>query len=151
MMRAACVIGWPVEHSRSPLLHNYWLKLYRIPGAYRHEAVPPDQFRDFIGSLAARGYAGANVTVPHKEAALQCSQPDERARAVVLRVNSPGGSSTASDSIWREVVRARAGGKPVVVSMGDVAASGAEAATSACTPAALFATAASERCCATSG
>ncbi len=80
--RAACIIGWPVEHSRSPLIHNYWLKLYRIPGAYRHEAVPPDQFRDFIGSLAARGYAGANVTVPHKEAALQCSQPDERARAV---------------------------------------------------------------------
>ncbi len=80
--RAACIIGWPVEHSRSPLIHNYWLKLYRIPGEYRREAVPPDQFRDFIGSLAARGYAGANVTVPHKEAALACSQPDDRARAV---------------------------------------------------------------------
>jgi shikimate dehydrogenase len=80
--RAACIIGWPVEHSRSPLIHNYWLKRYRIPGEYRHEAVPPDQFRGFIESLAARGYAGANVTVPHKEAALACSQPDDRARAV---------------------------------------------------------------------
>ena len=80
--RAACVIGWPIEHSRSPLIHNYWLKLYRIPGAYRREAVPPDQFRSFVQSLAARGYAGANVTVPHKETALAASQPDDRARAV---------------------------------------------------------------------
>jgi shikimate dehydrogenase len=80
--RAACIIGWPVEHSRSPLIHNYWLKAYRIPGEYRREAVPPDQFHAFVQSLAARGYAGANVTVPHKEAALAWSQPDDRARAV---------------------------------------------------------------------
>ncbi len=80
--RAACIIGWPVEHSRSPLIHNYWLKPYGIAGEYRREAVPPDQFRDFVQSLAARGYAGANVTVPHKEAALAWSQPDDRARAV---------------------------------------------------------------------
>ena len=56
--------------------------------------------------------------------ALRAAAADERARAVVLRVNSPGGSYTASDVIWREVVRVRAAGKPVVVSMGDVAASG---------------------------
>jgi len=81
-VRAACVIGWPIEHSRSPLIHNYWLKAYHIPGAYRREAVPPEQFRPFVESLAARGYVGANVTVPHKEAALACSVPDDRARAV---------------------------------------------------------------------
>jgi shikimate dehydrogenase len=80
--RAACVIGWPISHSRSPLIHNYWLKLYGIAGAYRSEAIPPDDFASFVQSLAARGYAGANVTVPHKEAALACSQPDDRARAV---------------------------------------------------------------------
>jgi protease-4 len=57
-------------------------------------------------------------------AALRAAAADEGARAVVLRVNSPGGSVTASDAIWREVVRVRAAGKPVVVSMGDVAASG---------------------------
>jgi protease IV len=57
-------------------------------------------------------------------AALRAAAGDERARAVVLRVNSPGGSYTASDVIWREVVRVRAAGKPVIVSMGDVAASG---------------------------
>ena len=81
-LSAACVIGWPVEHSRSPLIHNYWLKQYGIAGAYRREAVPPAEFAAFIGSLAARGYVGANVTLPHKEAALALSQPDERARAV---------------------------------------------------------------------
>jgi protease-4 len=57
-------------------------------------------------------------------AALRTATADDQARAIVLRVNSPGGSYVASDTIWREVVRARAGGKPVVVSMGDVAASG---------------------------
>jgi shikimate dehydrogenase len=81
-LRAACVIGWPIEHSRSPLIHNYWLKAYRIPGEYRREAVPPAEFRGFVQSLAERGYVGANVTVPHKEAALACSHPDDRARAV---------------------------------------------------------------------
>jgi len=57
-------------------------------------------------------------------AALRQARADDRVRAVLLRVNSPGGSAVASDTIWREVVRIRAAGKPVVVSMGDVAASG---------------------------
>ena len=57
-------------------------------------------------------------------AALRAATADDGARAIVLRVNSPGGSYVASDTIWREVVRARNAGKPVVVSMGDVAASG---------------------------
>jgi shikimate dehydrogenase len=80
--RAACIIGWPVEHSRSPLIHNYWLKKYRIPGDYRREAVRPQEFPAFVESLAEHGYVGANVTVPHKEAALAASRPDDRARAV---------------------------------------------------------------------
>jgi shikimate dehydrogenase len=79
---AACVIGWPVEHSRSPLIHNYWLKLYGIAGEYRREAVPPQAFATFVQQLAERGYVGANVTVPHKQAALAASQPDDRAGAV---------------------------------------------------------------------
>ena len=57
-------------------------------------------------------------------AAIRSATADDQVRAIVLRVNSPGGSYVASDTIWREVVRARAAGKPVVVSMGDVAASG---------------------------
>ena len=80
--KAACVIGWPIEHSRSPLIHNYWIKQYNLDAEYRREAVPPDQFEEFIRDLRAIGYVGANVTVPHKEAALALSVPDDRARAV---------------------------------------------------------------------
>ncbi len=81
-IRAACVIGWPVEHSRSPLIHNYWLKHYGIAGDYRREAVAPEAFAAFVADLPAQGYVGANVTLPHKEAALAASEPDDRARAV---------------------------------------------------------------------
>jgi shikimate dehydrogenase len=81
-VRAVCVIGWPVKHSRSPLIHGYWLNKYGIAGDYRREAVEPAAFEGFILNLAARGYVGANVTLPHKEAALQLSAPDDRARAV---------------------------------------------------------------------
>lgn len=80
--RAACVIGWPAGHSRSPLIHNYWIKQYGIDGAYRGEAVPPEAFEEFVRNLAERGYVGANVTLPHKEAALALSEPDDRAKAV---------------------------------------------------------------------
>ena len=73
---------------------------------------------------SGRGPGGGGMGSDTMAAALRAAAADERARAVVLRVNSPGGSATASDVIWREVVRIRAAGKPVVVSMGDVAASG---------------------------
>ncbi len=79
---AACLIGWPAAHSRSPLIHKYWLKSFGIDGDYRIEAVEPSAFADFIAGLAAQGYSGANVTIPHKEQALALSTPDARARAV---------------------------------------------------------------------
>ena len=79
---AACLIGWPAAHSRSPLIHKYWLTSFGIDGDYRIEAVEPAAFADFIGHLAERGYKGANVTIPHKEQALALSAPDARARAV---------------------------------------------------------------------
>jgi shikimate dehydrogenase len=81
-IKAACVIGWPVEHSRSPLIHEYWIRQFGLQAAYRREAVPPEQLADFVGHLADRGYVGANVTVPHKEAALRLSAPDPLAAAV---------------------------------------------------------------------
>ena len=82
MPRAACLIGWPAAHSRSPLIHKYWLKTLGLEGDYRIEAVEPAAFADFVARLAARGYSGANVTIPHKERALAASVPDVRARAV---------------------------------------------------------------------
>ncbi|MDO9294335.1 shikimate dehydrogenase [Bradyrhizobium sp.] len=79
---AACLIGWPAAHSRSPLIHHYWLRTLGIEGGYVIEAVPPDEFKDFVFRLSLRGFVGANVTLPHKERALALSKPDERARAV---------------------------------------------------------------------
>jgi shikimate dehydrogenase len=82
-MKRACVIGWPVEHSRSPSIHRYWLAQYGIDGAYEKEAVRPEDLASFLGSLEQRGYVGANVTLPHKEAALRLAAvADEAARAI---------------------------------------------------------------------
>ena len=80
--RAACLIGWPAAHSRSPLIHHYWLRKLDIAGGYVIEAVPPDEFQDFVFRLSLRGFVGANVTRPHKERALEVSAPDARALAV---------------------------------------------------------------------
>jgi shikimate dehydrogenase len=82
-MKRACVIGWPIEHSRSPLIHRYWLKQYGIDGAYEKEAVPPGEAEAFLCALAERDYVGANVTLPHKLAALQAADvADEAAYAI---------------------------------------------------------------------
>src|SRR5437868_8448269 len=81
-MRAACVIGWPIKHSRSPLIHSYWIRQHGLDAAYRSEAVEPAAFEDFIRNLSSRGYVGANITIPHKEMALELSEPDDCARAV---------------------------------------------------------------------
>ena len=80
--RVACLIGWPAAHSRSPLIHHYWLRKLGIEGGYSIEAVPPEGFSDFVRRLSAHGFVGANVTIPHKERALALSLPDARARAV---------------------------------------------------------------------
>jgi shikimate dehydrogenase len=80
--KAACVIGWPVEHSRSPLIHGYWIRQHGLDAEYRREAVPPERFEAFISRLAEHGYVGANVTIPNKQAALSLSQGDERARRI---------------------------------------------------------------------
>jgi shikimate dehydrogenase len=80
--KAVCVIAWPAGHSRSPLIHNYWIKQHKLDAEYRREAVPPEKFTAFVGNLRDNGYIGANITIPHKEAALAASQPDDRARAV---------------------------------------------------------------------
>jgi len=80
--RAACLIGWPAAHSRSPLIHHYWLRTLGIEGGYSIEAVPPEGFAEFVLHLSTHGFVGANVTLPHKERALALSMPDARASAV---------------------------------------------------------------------
>jgi shikimate dehydrogenase len=80
--KAVCIIAWPAGHSRSPLIHNYWIKQHQLNAEYRREAVPPEKFAEFVRRLREHGYVGANITVPHKEPALALSEPDDRARAV---------------------------------------------------------------------
>jgi shikimate dehydrogenase len=80
--RAACLIGWPAAHSRSPLIHHYWLRTLAIDGGYSIESVPPEGFAEFVLNLSAHGYVGANITIPHKERVLTLTAPDQRARAV---------------------------------------------------------------------
>ena len=87
-MKHACVIGWPVEHSRSPLLHGYWLKKYGIDGAYTKRAVAPEAVAGFLQSLRANGYVGCNVTVPHKAAAFSAADEREDSAKAVSAANT---------------------------------------------------------------
>jgi len=88
----ACVIGWPVEHSRSPLIHRYWLQRYGIAGSYEKIAVAPDDLGDAVARLAREGYAGFNVTVPHKENVLALADETD---ALALAIG-------AANTLWFE-------------------------------------------------
>ena len=100
--RAAGVIGWPIAHSRSPLLHGYWLKRHGIPGAYLPFAVRPGEVRAALRGLAALGFAGCNVTVPHKEETLAlvdtADDLSRRIGAANLVVVGPDGSLHGSNT-----------------------------------------------------
>jgi shikimate dehydrogenase len=79
--RLAGVLGWPVAHSRSPKLHNFWLARHGIDGAYVPLPVAPENFAAAVHGLRAAGFRGANVTIPHKEAAFAvCTRVDDTAR-----------------------------------------------------------------------
>ncbi len=81
-MICVCLIGYPAKHSRSPMLHSYWLKRYGIDGDYRVEEIAHDDFPEFVAHLREHGYAGANITMPYKQAALELTQADELAQAI---------------------------------------------------------------------
>jgi shikimate dehydrogenase len=99
--RLAGVVGWPVAHSRSPRLHGFWLERHAIDGAYVPLAVPPETFARAVGGLVACGFAGLNVTLPHKEAAFAlCDEVAPAARragavnTLVFRDGRVHGSNT---------------------------------------------------------
>lgn len=68
----AGIVGWPVSHSRSPILHGYWLRKYAIAGSYERIPIAPENFAETFRALGSQGYAGVNVTIPHKQAAMAC-------------------------------------------------------------------------------
>ncbi len=88
----ACVIGWPVGHSRSPLIHGHWLETLGIAGSYERRPVPPHDLDAFVEELRAGAWAGCNVTIPHKTAmATRC----DRLSPTAARLGSV-------NTVWRD-------------------------------------------------
>ena len=87
MIRAG-VIGWPISHSRSPVIHGYWLKQLSIEGSYERLPVEPGRLEDFMRELAANGYAGCNVTIPHKESVFRLTRPADESTLRLGAVNT---------------------------------------------------------------
>jgi shikimate dehydrogenase len=86
--KKACVIGTPIVHSRSPLIHGYWLEKYQIAGSYEKIEVSPEQLPHFIRGLKSAGYQGCNVTLPHKEAVMACCDVIQPAAQAIGAVNT---------------------------------------------------------------
>ncbi len=93
----ACVIGWPIEHSRSPLIHNHWIAEHGLNARYDKRPVKPEELEDFLLGLERMGLRGCNVTIPHKE----------RAFRIVAQANPSGVTPMAArlqaaNTIWLE-------------------------------------------------
>ena len=100
----AGVMGWPVMHSRSPKLHNYWFERYGLAGTYVPLAIQPEGLEKALRALPALGFAGCNLTIPHKEQALRIvDYADARARRIgaisCVTVNADG-SLTGTNNDW---------------------------------------------------
>ena len=100
----AGVMGWPVMHSRSPKLHNYWFERYGLAGTYVPLAIQPEGLEAALRALPALGFAGCNLTIPHKEQALRIvDHADARARRIgaisCVTVNADG-SLTGTNNDW---------------------------------------------------
>jgi shikimate dehydrogenase len=112
-MIKACVIGFPIKHSRSPMIHGHWLKQFGISGDYSRVEVRPEELRQFLGTLPEQGYAGCNITLPHKEPACNYVQNlDDKGRrtgsinTVYVRdgqtfATSTDGEGFAENILWR--------------------------------------------------
>ncbi len=77
------VIGWPINHSRSPLIHNYWIKLHGLHALYERLPVAPEKLKGFLTTMRDNGYLGCNVTIPHKETVIPFIDfPDHRVKRI---------------------------------------------------------------------
>lgn len=88
----AFVMGHPIAHSRSPMLHGYWLARYGIPGRYERLDISPAQIPEFFAGFRAAGWVGGNVTVPHKTAVIP----------FVGRVDAAAQAMGAVNTLWWE-------------------------------------------------
>ena len=86
--RRACIMGHPVAHSRSPMIHGYWIRQLGIDGAYDFMDLEADAFAGFVAGFGNNGYVGGNVTVPHKEAAFAAAKRRDAAAEAIGAVNT---------------------------------------------------------------
>jgi shikimate dehydrogenase len=103
----ACIMGHPVAHSRSPMLHGYWLRTLGIAGTYEFADVPPEKFENFFRGLKANGFVGGNITIPHKEAAFRLVGRRERAAEAIGAVNTvwyEGDTLVGGNTDWLGIV-----------------------------------------------
>jgi len=100
--RLAGIMGWPVAHSLSPRLHGHWLRRYGIDGAYVPLPVPPERLEQALRALPALGFAGVNLTIPHKEPAVSLMNRLSPAAARIGAVNTvvvePDGSLSGDNT-----------------------------------------------------
>ena len=131
-MKKAFVCGHPIAHSRSPMIHGYWLKKYGIAGSYEAIDVAPEDSADFLATLKRNGFAGGNVTIPHKEAAFAAAIRRDEAAEKIGAVNTLWfedgvlcGGNTDARWLCGQPRRARAGlakaGAAVVLGAGGAA------------------------------
>jgi shikimate dehydrogenase len=123
----AGVMGWPVMHSRSPMIHNYWFKQHGLAGTYVPLAIKPEGLAAALRALHALGFAGCNITIPHKQEAMKIvDEVDAAARrigAISCVVARPDGSLAGSNNdafgfirnLKQELPGWRANAGPVVV------------------------------------
>lgn len=84
----ACVIGWPIRHSRSPLIHNFWLRKHGINGVFEKKAVAPEDLHQFLENLVEFGFCGCNITIPHKTAAFDIPVIEDAATKNIGAINT---------------------------------------------------------------
>ena len=92
LIKKAFVCGWPIEHSRSPIIHSYWLKKYGLDGTYEKIAVAPDHLQAFLNDMNTSGFVGGNFTIPHKE----------NIRFSLFRIDVAAKAIGAVNTVWLE-------------------------------------------------
>jgi shikimate dehydrogenase len=103
----ACIMGHPVAHSRSPMLHGYWLRTLGLDGSYELADVAPEQFDAFFRGLKHNGFVGGNITIPHKEAAYRLVDRRQRAADAIGAVNTvwyEGDALIGGNTDWLGIV-----------------------------------------------
>jgi shikimate dehydrogenase len=103
----ACIMGHPVAHSRSPMLHGYWLRTLGIDGSYELADVAPENFDAFFRGLKHNGFVGGNITIPHKEAAYRLVDRRQRAADAIGAVNTvwyEGDALIGGNTDWLGIV-----------------------------------------------